>query len=46
VVERVIVADLCLISCAWAAENGGGAFALLAAVTVVAALLAELVRRR
>jgi UDP-N-acetylmuramyl pentapeptide phosphotransferase/UDP-N-acetylglucosamine-1-phosphate transferase len=46
VVERVIIADLGLIACAWAAENGAGAFALLAAVTVVAVLLAELARRR
>lgn len=43
VVERVIVADLLLIGCGWAAENGGGAAALGAAAAIVAALLAALV---
>jgi UDP-N-acetylmuramyl pentapeptide phosphotransferase/UDP-N-acetylglucosamine-1-phosphate transferase len=46
VVERVIAADLALIGCGWMAENGWGPISLGAAVAVVAALLAVLVRRR
>jgi UDP-N-acetylmuramyl pentapeptide phosphotransferase/UDP-N-acetylglucosamine-1-phosphate transferase len=42
VVRRVIVADLILIACGWAAENGWGIAALAAAAIVVAALLASL----
>ncbi len=42
VVRRVIVADLLLIGCGWAAENGWGGTALAAAVAIVAALLALL----
>jgi UDP-N-acetylmuramyl pentapeptide phosphotransferase/UDP-N-acetylglucosamine-1-phosphate transferase len=42
VVRRVIIADLFLIACGWAAENGGGLFALAAAVCVVAVLLMTL----
>src|SRR5579885_1806609 len=43
---RVIVADLGLVACGWAAENGLGLAALAAAAGIVAALLAELGRRR
>jgi UDP-N-acetylmuramyl pentapeptide phosphotransferase/UDP-N-acetylglucosamine-1-phosphate transferase len=39
VVHRVIAADLVLIACGWAAENGWGIAALAAAALVVAALL-------
>jgi len=46
VVKRVIVADLLLIGCGWAAENGGGAIALGAAVAIVAVLLVVLARGR
>ncbi len=42
VVRRVIAADLILIGCGWAAENGWGLAALAAAAMVVAALLASL----
>jgi UDP-N-acetylmuramyl pentapeptide phosphotransferase/UDP-N-acetylglucosamine-1-phosphate transferase len=42
VVRRVIVADLALIACGWASENGWGIAALAAAVAVVVALLASL----
>ena len=42
VVRRVIAADLMLIGCGWAAENGWGGTALGAAVAIVAALLALL----
>jgi UDP-N-acetylmuramyl pentapeptide phosphotransferase/UDP-N-acetylglucosamine-1-phosphate transferase len=44
VVKRVIAADLLLIGCGWAAENGWGAVSLAAAVAVVAALLTSLGR--
>jgi len=43
---RVVVADLGLVACGWAAENGLGLAALAAAAGIVAALLAELGRRR
>ena len=42
VVQRVIVADLMLIGCAWAAENGWPILGLLAAAATVALLLAWL----
>ena len=42
VVRRVIAADLMLIGCGWAAENGLGGIALGAAFAIVAALLALL----
>ena len=44
IVRRVIAADLILIACGWAAENGWGLSALAAAAMVVAALLASLAR--
>jgi UDP-N-acetylmuramyl pentapeptide phosphotransferase/UDP-N-acetylglucosamine-1-phosphate transferase len=46
VTMRVIGADLALIACGWAAENGLGWWALTAAGAVVAGLLFELGRRR
>ena len=46
VVKRVIAADLLLIGCGWAAENGGGAIALGVAVAIVAVLLLALARSR
>ncbi len=42
VVERVIAANLILIGCGWAAENGWGVMAVGAAAAIVAALLAIL----
>ncbi len=42
VVRRVIVADLILILCGWAAENGWGTLALAGAAAVVVVLLASL----
>jgi UDP-N-acetylmuramyl pentapeptide phosphotransferase/UDP-N-acetylglucosamine-1-phosphate transferase len=42
VVERVIAADMLLIGCGWAAENGCGGVALGAAAAIVLALLAIL----
>jgi UDP-N-acetylmuramyl pentapeptide phosphotransferase/UDP-N-acetylglucosamine-1-phosphate transferase len=42
VVRRVIAADLILIGCGWASENGWGIPALAAAAVVVAVLLASL----
>jgi UDP-N-acetylmuramyl pentapeptide phosphotransferase/UDP-N-acetylglucosamine-1-phosphate transferase len=42
IVERVAAANLLLIGCGWAAENGWGMAALGAAVAIVAALLAAL----
>lgn len=45
VVRRVIAADLVLIACGWAAENGWGIAALAGAAIVVAALLASLAGR-
>ena len=44
VVERVIAADLALIGCGWAAENGWSAIALAAATATVAILLTTLAR--
>jgi UDP-N-acetylmuramyl pentapeptide phosphotransferase/UDP-N-acetylglucosamine-1-phosphate transferase len=46
VVKRVAAADLLLIACAWAAENGAAAPALATAVAIVAVLLATLARGR
>jgi UDP-N-acetylmuramyl pentapeptide phosphotransferase/UDP-N-acetylglucosamine-1-phosphate transferase len=42
VVRRVIAADLILIACGWAAENGWGLVGLAVAAAVVAALLLSL----
>jgi len=44
VVKRVIAADLVLIGCGWAAENGWGAISLAASVVTVAVLLTALAR--
>jgi UDP-N-acetylmuramyl pentapeptide phosphotransferase/UDP-N-acetylglucosamine-1-phosphate transferase len=44
VVRRVVIADLLLILCGWAAENGIGAGALAGAAAIVAVLLLALVR--
>jgi UDP-N-acetylmuramyl pentapeptide phosphotransferase/UDP-N-acetylglucosamine-1-phosphate transferase len=46
VVRQVIAADLMLIGCGWAAENGWGGLALGAAFAIVAALLALLAAGR
>ncbi|HZU89906.1 MAG TPA: glycosyltransferase family 4 protein [Stellaceae bacterium] len=46
VVRRVAAADLLLILCGWAAENGAGIGALAAAAAIVAALLPALARGR
>ena len=46
VVERVIAANLLLIGCGWAAENGWGGVALGTGATIVATLLAALARGR
>jgi UDP-N-acetylmuramyl pentapeptide phosphotransferase/UDP-N-acetylglucosamine-1-phosphate transferase len=46
VVVRVLIADLLLIGCAWAAESGAGPAALAVAGAVVAILLALLARGR
>jgi UDP-N-acetylmuramyl pentapeptide phosphotransferase/UDP-N-acetylglucosamine-1-phosphate transferase len=46
VVRRVIAADLMLIACGWAAENGMGLLALPTAAMVVAVLLTVLARNR
>jgi len=46
VVRRVIAADLLLIGCGWAAENGWGVVALGAAAAIVTALLATLAHGR
>ncbi len=44
VVKRVIAADLMLIGCGWAAENGWGAVSIAASASTVAILLAALAR--
>ena len=44
VTTRVILANLLLIGCGWAAENGGGLYALAAAFAIVIVLLANLSR--
>jgi len=46
VVKRVIAADVLLMACGWAAENGAAVPALAAAAVVVALLLAALARGR
>ena len=46
VVKRVIAADLLLIGCGWAAENGRPVVSLGAAIVIVAALLAALAAGR
>jgi UDP-N-acetylmuramyl pentapeptide phosphotransferase/UDP-N-acetylglucosamine-1-phosphate transferase len=46
VVRRVIAANLLLIGCGWAAENGWGGLALGVAVAIVMALLATLAHGR
>jgi UDP-N-acetylmuramyl pentapeptide phosphotransferase/UDP-N-acetylglucosamine-1-phosphate transferase len=46
VVKRIIVADVVLIGCGWAAENGWGAISLIVAAVTVATLLLALVRGR
>jgi UDP-N-acetylmuramyl pentapeptide phosphotransferase/UDP-N-acetylglucosamine-1-phosphate transferase len=42
VMQRVVAADIALVGCGWAAENGGGLAALALAAAVVAALLLSL----
>jgi len=44
VVKRVIAADLVLIGCGWAAENGWAGISLAASAVIVAVLLAALAR--
>jgi UDP-N-acetylmuramyl pentapeptide phosphotransferase/UDP-N-acetylglucosamine-1-phosphate transferase len=46
VVKRVIAADLLLILCGWAAENGSDSVALGAAIVIVAVLIVVLARGR
>jgi hypothetical protein len=46
VVKRVIAADLLLIGCGWAAENGRPVVSLGAAIVIVAALLVALASGR
>jgi UDP-N-acetylmuramyl pentapeptide phosphotransferase/UDP-N-acetylglucosamine-1-phosphate transferase len=46
VVKRVIAANLVLVGCGWAAENGRAAFSLTAAMVIVAGLLVALAMRR
>ncbi len=46
VVRRVVAADLLLIGCGWAAENGWGPVALGAAIAIVGTLLVALGRGR
>jgi UDP-N-acetylmuramyl pentapeptide phosphotransferase/UDP-N-acetylglucosamine-1-phosphate transferase len=46
VVMRVIFADLVLVGCGWAAENGAGTVALAIAVVAVAGVLAALAHGR
>jgi UDP-N-acetylmuramyl pentapeptide phosphotransferase/UDP-N-acetylglucosamine-1-phosphate transferase len=46
VVKRVTAANLVLIGCAWAAENGWGPISLGAAIAIVAVLLITLARSR
>jgi UDP-N-acetylmuramyl pentapeptide phosphotransferase/UDP-N-acetylglucosamine-1-phosphate transferase len=46
VTKRIAIANLVLVVCGWAAENGGGLFALAAAVIVVSLLLTALVYGR
>jgi UDP-N-acetylmuramyl pentapeptide phosphotransferase/UDP-N-acetylglucosamine-1-phosphate transferase len=46
VVKRVIAADLLLILCGWAAENGSGSVSLGAAIVIVVVLIVVLARGR
>ncbi len=46
VAARVVAADLLLVACGWAAENGAGVWMLAVAAIVVAALIVGLVARR
>jgi len=46
VVKRIIAADVVLIGCGWAAENGWGTISLIVAAATVATLLLALVRGR
>ena len=46
VVKRVIAADLLLVLCGWAAENGSGSVSLGAAIVIVAVLIVVLARGR
>ena len=46
VVKRVIAANLLLIGCSWAAENGWATLAIVAAIVIVAALLVALAAGR
>ena len=46
VVKRVIAANLVLVGCGWAAENGRAAFSLTAAMVIVAGLLVALAMGR
>ena len=46
VVKRVIAANLLLIGCGWAAENGRAVISLSAAIVTVAVLLVALAARR
>jgi UDP-N-acetylmuramyl pentapeptide phosphotransferase/UDP-N-acetylglucosamine-1-phosphate transferase len=46
VVKRIIAADVVLIGCGWAAENGWGAISLIVAAVTVATLLLALVHGR
>jgi UDP-N-acetylmuramyl pentapeptide phosphotransferase/UDP-N-acetylglucosamine-1-phosphate transferase len=46
IVRRVVLADLLLIGCGWAAENGAGLAGLAAAAAIVAALLRVLTHPR
>ena len=46
VVKRVIAANLLLIGCSWAAENGWATLAVVAAIVIVAALLVALATGR
>jgi UDP-N-acetylmuramyl pentapeptide phosphotransferase/UDP-N-acetylglucosamine-1-phosphate transferase len=46
VVKRIITADVVLIGCGWAAENGWGTISLIVAAVTVATLLLALVRGR
>jgi UDP-N-acetylmuramyl pentapeptide phosphotransferase/UDP-N-acetylglucosamine-1-phosphate transferase len=46
VVERVVAADVLLIGCGWAAENGWGAVSLVTSVVIVVGLLVVMNRSR
>ena len=44
--KRVIAANLLLIGCSWAAENGWATLSIVAAIVIVAALLVALAAGR